>query len=517
MNWYSKNEKNRLLSILASVNKDDRPYIDSQLLLQKIALNMPENHPLKGKAYIAGGAVRDELLGKIPKDIDITVEAPEGGIKLAQYIANLLGLREPVIFPTFGTARIVLKNGVEVEFVQTRKEQYHEGSRKPETSFGSIKEDVERRDFTINSLLKNLESGPSLNQEEALQKVQDGEILDLTGMGVKDIDDGIIRTPLSPDIIFSEDPLRMMRAIRFAAKYGWKIEDQTLDGIVRNSKKIDSISKERVRDELDKIIGYGKLHVAIPVMQKVGLLDKVLPEMSTLIGVEQSKKYHSEGDAYIHTINAIKTMETRNPGASVPLVWAMLAHDWGKKLHFYRHEESSPELAEKRMRELKYPNEVIEKVKRLVANHMRHQGVNQWTPKSFRKFYRDMGDDYEDVLKVMEADEIAAEAEEKPEKYNHQILRERMPEMLVEKMPAKSILNGNEVLEMLRVYKPDIKPGPHVGQVNKLQTDIMLEDPTIVVENPELTKENMRQKLLVHPEFKRIVESLKNVPRINSI
>jgi len=528
MNWYKKNEEDKLLLILASVKQDDRPYVDAQLLLQQIAKEMPANHPLKGKAYIAGGAVRDELLGKIPKDIDITVEAPEGGIRLAKYIAQLLGLREPVIFPTFGTARIVLPNGVEVEFVQTRKEQYHEGSRKPETSYGTIKEDVERRDFTVNSLLKKLESGPSLNQTDAMQKVQDGDILDLTGMGIKDMDDGIIRTPLNPDIIFSEDPLRMMRAIRFAAKYGWKIENETLNGIVRNAKKIDAISKERVRDELDKIIGYGKLHQAIPVMQQVGLLDKVLPEMSDLMGLEQSAIHHMEGDVYTHTLKTIEVLETKHPGSSVPLVWAALAHDWGKKMtqtkdelgrmHYYQHEEFSPKLIEKRMRELKYPNEIIEKAMFLASKHMRGQDAENWSPAAFRRFYREMGVNYEDVMKLMEADEIASVSQENPLKEPYEIIKEKIPEMLVEKIPEKPVLNGNEVLDMLRKYNPSVKPGPHIGRINKLQTDIVLEDPNIVIkDNPEITKENMRQKLLAHPEFQKIVEGLKNVSGSNNV
>lgn len=169
-NWYFKTKNNIILS---SLRKSDLPFVQAQVLLAEISKKMTDNHPLKGKCYYAGGAVRDELLGRIPKDLDIVVEYPQGGIVFAQYLSKLLNLREPVIFPKFGTAQLKLKNlnfdgvdydvdNVDLEFVQTRKEQYQEESRKPTTSFGTLEEDVERRDLTVNSLLKKLQSGPSL-------------------------------------------------------------------------------------------------------------------------------------------------------------------------------------------------------------------------------------------------------------------------------------------------------------------------------------------------------------------
>lgn len=202
-----------------------------------------ENH-----VFVAGGAVRDEVMGNMVKDVDILVDLPEGGIKLANLIGSVTR-RDPIVFENFGTARIILDGfkfkgtvfpvGSDVEFVHCRKESYRGASRKPITEFGTITDDVFRRDFTINSLLKN---------------VSTNEILDITGLGFQDISNGIIRATGNPDVIFSEDPLRTLRAIRFAIRFNFHIESNTFNGIVNNASKLKIVSSERIFDELTKIL-----------------------------------------------------------------------------------------------------------------------------------------------------------------------------------------------------------------------------------------------------------------------
>lgn len=523
-NWYQQSKK---IISLANVKTNDLPFVQAQILLAEIMKKMPSSHPLKGKAYYAGGSVRDEILGQIPKDLDIVVEYPQGGILFAQYLSKLLGLREPVIYPTFGTAQLKLKDlsfdnkiydvdGVELEFVQTRKEQYHEESRKPETSFGTLAEDVERRDFTVNSLLKKLESGPSLSVEEAQQKVDNGDILDLTGKGILDMKSGIIRTPLAPDVIFSEDPLRMLRAVRFSVKYGWKMTPEVIEGIKSNLHRLPAVSNERIRDELDKIVKYGKMHKAIPLMREVGLLQKVMPEMDSLIGVDQDAVWHSEGDAYTHTLNVIEALEKNNPGASPYLVWAAIAHDWGKlaaqskeggRVHFYGHENISAELVEQRMRELKYPNDVIKKTVKLVSNHMRGHTADQWSEKAYRKFHREMGSELDDVLALLQADEEGSKPESGEQSKNYQMIKEKMPQMMVDKVPLKPVLDGNAIISMVREKVPAFRPGPAISEIMAIQMDILMENP-MLASDAVSAKQNIRQALEADPRYIQIIQEL---------
>jgi len=523
-NWYFKL---KTLVRFASFNENDLPFIQAQILLAEISKKMPQNHPLKGKAYYAGGAVRDEILGQIPKDLDIVVEYPQGGILFAQYLSKLLNLREPVIYPTFGTAQLRLKNisfdgvdyevdGVDLEFVQTRKEQYHENSRKPETEFGTLMEDVERRDLTVNSLLKTIDSGPSFSIDEAKEKIKNGEILDLTGYGISDMENGIIRTPLDPNIIFSEDPLRMMRAIRFSVRYGWKMTDEVMEGIKNNLDRLSTVSYERIRDELDKISKYGKMHLAIPLMEESGLLKKVMPEMHALIGVEQDARHHSEGDAYVHTLKVIEALEKNNPGSSPYLVWAAIAHDWGKlakqtkndgKIQFIGHEYVSAELIEKRMRQLKYPVKEIEKTVNLVKNHMRGHAAGDWKPATYNKFYRQMGDLFDDSLILLQADEDASVPESGEKKSNYRRIKETIenPTNQVRSIPKKPILDGNKIMEIIRQYNPNYKAGPAIGKVMSLQMDLIDENPSMFSDDAIKNDLNMKSLIIADPRYYQIL------------
>lgn len=247
--------------------------VDSAMDMLK---DLVKQSPFAGKAYVAGGFVRDTILGRPSKDIDIVVEMENGGIAMANWLSNRLGIREPVVFENFGTAMLPLDGvvwngvdlaGLDLEFVQTRTETYTpEGGRKPQVGFGTIEDDVNRRDFTVNALLYDLTND---------------KIIDLVG-GIEDIKKGIIRTPQDPEVIFNEDPLRMLRAVRFAGRYGWEIDPSIVDSIRKNSKLINTISRERVRDEFIKIIKGAMPDNGIQFLHDTGLLDDAIPELSGL-------------------------------------------------------------------------------------------------------------------------------------------------------------------------------------------------------------------------------------------
>jgi tRNA nucleotidyltransferase/poly(A) polymerase len=271
----------KLIKLLTE-NKEERAMED---LLSKIV----KQSPFSGKVYIAGGYVRDKIMGIDSKDIDLVVELPQGGIKFAEWICKKYKVYKkgsnPVIFPTYGTAKFQLYGvkhkgvnvgEIEIEAVMTRTEKYEKGNRKPEVKAGTLAQDVERRDFTVNSLLKDLTTG---------------EIHDLTGMGKADIKRGVVQTPLNPDIIFAEDALRMLRAIRFTVKYGWDLPLFMIKAIKRNARMINSISNECIHEELNKMLVSKNPKQAIKLMKVTGLMKEVLPELELLIGLKQNK-YH---------------------------------------------------------------------------------------------------------------------------------------------------------------------------------------------------------------------------------
>ncbi|MCF7920727.1 MAG: hypothetical protein K9N06_12510 [Candidatus Cloacimonetes bacterium] len=216
-----------------------------------------------GKTYIAGGFVRDQVMGLQTNDLDITVELSEGGIRLAQYLHNLGIATKPVLYQEFGTALVLIGN-YRIEFVMTRNERYRKGSRKPVTNSGTIREDIYRRDFTINSLIMD---------------IMTGEILDLSGYGLSDIKHGIIRATSAPGIIFCDDPLRILRAIRFANLFQYVIEENTRKGILKNRGELTQISGERKRDEFEKILLSKTAQNGLKMLFKFGLMEFLIPEL----------------------------------------------------------------------------------------------------------------------------------------------------------------------------------------------------------------------------------------------
>lgn len=425
-----------------------------------------KHSPFKNKAFICGGYVRDKILGKPSKDIDITVAAPNGGIELANYISQKLGIREPVIFPTFGTAKIQLPTGIEAEFVQTRNEEYVRGNRKPTTSFGTLKEDVERRDFTINTLLEDLTTK---------------EIVDLTGQGIDDLKKGIIRTPLEPNITFQDDPLRMLRAVRFATKYNFEFADDIIPALKRNADELQHISKERIQDELNKILMTDKPSRAFSIMLKTGLLKQFMPELVELKDLKQGKYHYT--DAWGHTMAALDSSKK-----DLIIRLSALMHDIGKpktlsfgedgEPHFYQHERVSGEIAADILKRLKYSNDIVDKVSKVIESHMRVRNSKQWSKAAIRRFIRDMGANLSEVLDLIEADRKSHHP-----KHNDldslNLLRERINQIQMEK-PVENIvspLTGKEIMEIL-----NLPQGPSIGKAKDYIQDLMLE-------NPDMTKE----------------------------
>ena len=432
----------------------------------------------QGKVFVAGGYVRDEFMGKDPKDLDLLVNAPNGGIEFANWMTKKAGTyhegSNPVIFPRFGTAKFNLKgivhNGVnigemDIEAVMPRKEQYTAGSRKPEVSAGDLADDVERRDFTVNSLLKDLSSG---------------EILDLTGKGKEDIKAGIVRTPLNPDKIFTDDPLRMLRAVRFATKYSWKLPMFMLRGLKKNAPQLKNISNERVRDELDKMLMTGNPQKAIKLLKVTGLLQYVIPELVPAIKMTQNK-HHSE-DVFSHTLTVLSKTQ---PVLIQRLMG--LFHDIGKTVtrtvepetqgvHFYGHEMAGEKIVEDVMTRLKYPTELINSVKLGVRNHMRLKQAGDTgvaiKDKTLLRFRNEMGDQLENVLNVIHADNVAhAESSSMPNQIRN--IRDRLSKL--KSIPDKPRLpiNGNDLKEM------GIKPGPIYSEIMKVVTDKWYENPAL--------------------------------------
>lgn len=432
----------------------------------------------EGKVFVAGGYVRDEFMGKDPKDLDLLINKPNGGIDFANWITKKVGVfkdgSNPVTFPRFGTSKFnfngVSHNGIDlsgmdIESVMPRKEQYTAGSRKPDVSQGELKDDVERRDFTVNSLLKDLSSG---------------EILDFTGMGKDDIKKGIIRTPLNPDKIFTDDPLRMLRAIRFSVKYNWKLPMFMLRGLKKNASQLPNISQERIRDELDKMLMTGSPSKAVKLLKITGLLKYVIPEL--LPAIKMTQNVHHKHDVFTHTLDVLSKT---NPNLIERLM--ALFHDIGKTVtrsvtpsgvHFYGHEMESEKIADGVMRRLKYPTELIDAVKIGVRNHMRLKsagdtGVNL-SDKALRKFKTEIGDQLEHVLNLMHADNIAhSEASSMPNQITN--IRKRLDDLNMNMVSGKPKLpiNGKDLQNL------GLKPGPIFSTIMKAITDAWFENPNL--------------------------------------
>lgn len=444
--------------------KIDFPQIESKTL----HLIGEEADKLGLECYVIGGWVRDLFLHRESKDIDIV--AVGRGIELAEKVAERLGKGAHLsVFKTYGTAQ-VKKHDLELEFVGARKESYHRDSRNPIVEDGTLEEDQNRRDFTINALAI------------CLNKDHYGELLD-PFHGIQDLNVGIIRTPLDPDITFSDDPLRMMRAIRFAAQLNFQLNITTFDAIVRNKERIGIITKERINDELNKIMLSPQPSIGWILLDKTGLLPLIFPEMAALKGIE-TKDGRGHKDIFLHSLKVLDNIAQQTD--NLWLRWAALLHDIGKPRSkawdpqggwtFRNHNYLGAKMIPSIFKKMKLPqNEKMDYVKKLVDLHMRPINLIEdiVTDSAVRRLLFEAGDDIDDLMLLCDAD-ITSRNEEKVQRYhkNYELVRQKMVE-LEERDRIRNFqppVDGLEIMELLH-----LEPCALVGELKSKIKDAILD------------------------------------------
>lgn len=398
------------------------------------------------ECYVVGGYVRDLMLGRPSKDIDfVTVGS---GIEVAAAVSKKLKGSHLSVFRNFGTAQ-VKSRAAELEFVGARKESYRRESRKPIVEDGTLADDISRRDFTVNAMALCVNSG------------RFGELVDMYG-GVADLDAKLIRTPLDPDITFSDDPLRMMRAIRFATQLGFDIVPETFEAIRRNAARISIISRERIMDELMKMMRAQRPSVGWVLLLKCGLLRLIFPELHALRGVELVKGVGHK-DNFYHTMSVLDNVAAES--SNVWLRWGALLHDiakpvtkrWDDKLGwtFHGHNAVGAKMVPRLFRKMKFPlNDKMKYVQKLVELHMRPIALveEEVTDSAVRRLLFDAGDDIDDLMLLCSAD-ITSKNRDKVERYraNYELVRQKMVE-LEERDRIRNFQPPVDGLEIMRTF-----------------------------------------------------------------
>jgi len=439
------------------------------------------------EAYVTGGWVRDCLLRREHpgKDIDIVVIG--SGIDLAKKTARKIDPKIKVsVFKNFGTA-MFRWNEYEVEFVGARKESYKRGSRKPAVEDGTLEDDQKRRDFTINALAINL------------NKVSYGQFLDPFG-GTQDLIKKIIRTPLDPDKTFSDDPLRMIRAVRFATQLNFSIDEDTFRSITENADRLTIVSKERISTELNKIIMCDHPSRGFILLEKAGLLRLILPELDNLKGVDK-KEGKAHKDNFIHSVKVLDNI-SRNTD-NIWLRWAALLHDIAKPMtkkyssetgwSFHGHEYKGAKMIPDIFRKLKLPlNERMKYVQKLVDLHLRPIALSQEeiTDSAVRRLLFEAGDDIDDLMLLCEAD-ITSKNEAKKTKHleNFRYIREKLKE-IEEKDAIRKFQPPIDGQEIIRTF--GIRPGKEVGIIKNAIREAILDG--IIPNDYEAARKLMLEK-----------------------
>lgn len=419
-------------------------------------------------AYAVGGVVRDLVMNRKSKDIDIVVVG--SGIAFAKAVANAISPHiEVSVFKNFGTARFRFAD-TEIEFVGARRESYQSNSRKPAVEDGTLQDDLNRRDFTVNAL------AIPLNGENK------GEILDCFG-GLQDISAKIIRTPLDPDITFSDDPLRMMRAVRFASQLGFSILPETFEAIQRNASRLEIISKERIIDEFNKILLSPRPSWGINLLKDSGLLQYFLPELLQLQGVEVVNG-RGHKDNYLHTMEVVDTVASVS--TNLWLIWAALLHDIGKPATkrydekigwtFHSHEFVGSKMVGKIFSRLKMPTTDHQKyVQKLVLMHLRPIALVEdvITDSAVRRLLFEAGDDIDDLMLLCNAD-ITSKNAEKRKRYAENFVKVQKKLVdIEEKDRLRNFQPPVDGMEIMEVF--GIGPSKEVGVIKEAIRNAILE------------------------------------------
>ena len=446
------------------------------------------------ECYVVGGYVRDIFLERPSADIDVVVVG--SGIEVAKGLKQLLGKRAHLsVFKNFGTAQVKIRerqrgdgpgdedvSEIEVEFVGARKESYSHDSRKPVVENGTLEDDQNRRDFTINAM------AICLNQSRF------GELVDPFN-GLADLEDGIIATPLDPEITFSDDPLRMMRCIRFATQLNFQIEDETFEALQHMADRIKIVSGERIEVELNKIMMAPHPSIGFEYLQRSGLLQIILPELSALDIVEK-KEGRAHKNNFYHTLEVLENVVKAQDGlASQPspfnsrlyLRWGALLHDIGKTRSkrwepgtgwtFHNHNIIGAKMVPGIFRRLKLPmGAEMKYVQKLVDLHMRPQVIadSEVTDSAVRRLLNDAGDDIDDLMMLCEAD-ITSKNEVKKKMFleNFRMVREKLADLKEKdyKRLLQPVIDGNEIMEMFH-----LKPSREVGVLKQYLKDAVLDN-----------------------------------------
>ena len=419
--------------------------------------------------YVVGGYVRDIFLERPSNDIDVVVVG--SGIKVADALRRKLGRKAHIsVFKNFGTAQVKYKD-LEVEFVGARRESYSHDSRKPIVEDGTLEDDQNRRDFTINAMAIQLNDAHF------------GELVDPFG-GIEDLEDGIIRTPLDPDITFSDDPLRMMRCVRFATQLKFFIEDETFEALTRNADRLKIISGERICDELNKIMKSAQPSRGFVDLQRSGLLYLILPELAALDIVE-TRNGRAHKNNFYHTLEVLDNVAKKSD--NLWLRWAALLHDIGKTRSkrwdpalgwtFHNHNFLGAKMVPEIFRRLKEPMDMKMKyVQKLVDLHMRPIVIADEvvTDSAVRRLLNDAGDDIDDLMTLCEAD-ITSKNQVRKRQFleNFRMVREKIADLKERdyKRLLQPVIDGNEIMEMFH-----LKPCREVGALKQCLKDAVLDN-----------------------------------------
>ena len=428
------------------------------------------------ECYLVGGYVRDIFLERPTNDIDVVVVG--SGIEVAKKLQTLLGTNPKTgrprahlaVYRNFGTAQVKFYD-TEVEFVGARKESYNRLSRKPIVEDGTLEDDQNRRDFTINAMAI------------CLNKDRFGELVDPFD-GIYDLEDGIIRTPLDPDITFSDDPLRMMRCVRFSAQLRFFIEDETFEALSRNAERIKIVSGERIADELNKIMKTAQPSRGLAELQRCGLLQLIIPELSALDIVE-TRNGRAHKNNFYHTLEVVDNVAKHSD--NLWLRWAALFHDVGKTKSkrwepalgwtFHNHNYIGAKMIPSIFRRMKLPMDAKMKyVEKLVDLHMRPIVIADEvvTDSAVRRLMNDAGDDIDDLMTLCEAD-ITSKNEVRKKRFleNFRMVREKLTDLKERdyKRLLQPVIDGNEIMEMF-----SLQPCREVGLLKQYLKDAVLDN-----------------------------------------